>query len=106
MQIMVLKSTSNMRSFLFLILALIVASCLLTAGCSSTPPAVVDSANQKRWENFQKDNKKERSVAMDAFEKRQAQLAEKKRKEAEKSAAKPGVQSAPAGAAEKKTVSP
>lgn len=49
-----------------------------------------DKASEKRWANFQKDNKRGMAVGASAFEKRQAQLAEKKRKEAEKAGATPG----------------
>ena len=64
--------------------AIAVVCGLLSVSCSKSDG---QEANQKRWNNFQKDNKRDVGVGMSAYEKRQAQLAEKKKKEAEK---KPG----------------
>ncbi len=39
-----------------------------------------EQTNDKRWENYQKDNKSALSQAQASYEKRQAELAEKRRK--------------------------
>lgn len=58
------------------------------AGCEQEPPETVTKENEERWKNFQTTNQKEVSAAMSAYEKRQQQLAEKKKGGAEKPEAK------------------
>src|SRR5579885_3065443 len=76
----------------------VAAGGILIASCDRTAPATESQANDKRWANFQKDNKRDMAVGNSAFERRQAQLAEQKRKAAEgKTPAKPAAETTTPG---------
>ncbi len=59
---------------------LMLPALLALGACSRTAPP------DKRWDNYQKESAEQQSVGASAFEKRQAQLAEKRKKESLKAA--------------------
>jgi hypothetical protein len=71
-----------------LLVGLLVATAsALSLSCAKSAP---DAQNDKRWQNFQKDNQRDVKVGMSAYERRQAQLAEQKKKApGDKTGAKP-----------------
>jgi hypothetical protein len=50
-----------------------------TLSCTRGAPDAQQQANEKRWANFQKDNKRDMQAGMSAYERRQAQLAAQKK---------------------------
>jgi hypothetical protein len=58
---------------------LAVTGSILAISCGKKAPDA-QQANEKRWSNFQKDNKRDMAIGMSAFERRQAQLAAQKKK--------------------------
>lgn len=62
---------------------LLITAGAVSGGCNQSSPAA-DAANDKRWQKFQEGNKRDVGVGMSAYEKRQAQLAAKKKAEAGK----------------------
>jgi hypothetical protein len=78
---------------------LMAAASTLALSCGKNAP---DAQSQERWQNFQRDNKRDVKVGMSAYERRQAQLAEQKKKAVEgKTGAKPAAPPGPSGQATK-----
>jgi len=57
-----------------------VMASMLAFSCSKKAPDAQSEANDKRWSNFQKANKRDIAIGMSAFERRQTQLAATKKK--------------------------
>ena len=59
---------------------LVVTGSILAISCSKKTPDAQSQGIDKRWSNFQKDNKRDMAIGASAFERRQAQLAAQKKK--------------------------